>query len=158
MVLLNNALRRQLEGPAVLAYLIYFCLDLFKDSERDIEEHWGMDGNEAFSLGIRSVPSLVGNLVAAQACAEKFGPDMIGQTAGFYKFNRSDQVCCCNQFSDLCVCELSSWRLDIDFYLSKRGLLLPVRDKRGLIVTLKVFRDAQDERPFTLRTRRELAA
>jgi hypothetical protein len=157
-LLLDNALRRQLEIPATYGHLIFNCLDLFAHSEQDIEQHWSITADEAYRLGIRSVPSLIGNLVAAQACAEKFGSEVLERVPGFYHFNRLGSVCYCNEFSKLCVCDLPAWRLDIDSCWSKRGLIVPQRNSRGWFGSLKVFRHAQDPRPFTLKVRREIAA
>lgn len=152
---IDTALRQKLAIPAVHGYLVHFCLNLYEHSAKDIEQHWTISADEAYRLGVRSVPGLAGNLVAAQACVEKFGAEIVQSVPGFYHFNRVGSVCICHEWTDLCVCDLPAWRLDIDFCWSRRGLLLPVRNERGWIVNLKVFRHAQDRHPFTLKVRRE---
>lgn len=158
MAILNDRLRRELEGPAVYGFLIHFCLNLYEHSERDVEKHLGISADEACGLGVRSVPSLIGNLIASRSCVEEFGADIVSRVPGFYSFNRLGSVCVCHEWTSLCVCDLPAWRLDIDFCWSKRGLLFPVRNQLGWIVGLKVFRHPADQRPFTLRVRGARAA
>lgn len=160
-----SALRNQLPADlaeelprcAVYGALILMYLDLSQDTANEIEKRWGISGDEAHRLGVRSIPTLVGNLLASQSCAERFGPDVLSQTPGFYWFDRQG-ICNCFEFTDLCVCELRQWRIDIDFCWSKRGVIVPRRNRVGWISELVVFRNLEDTRPFTLKVRTEKAA
>jgi hypothetical protein len=156
MAILDNALRRQLEVPAVYAYLIFACFDLFTHSQQDIEKHWSISADEAYRLGIRSVPSLIGNLIASQSCVEKFGAETVSNVPGFYSFTRTGQLCTCLEWNNFCCCDLPVWRLDLDSF--PRGLIVPQRNSRGWFESLKIFRHVNDAHPFTLRVRREAAA
>lgn len=136
---LPNHLAQVLPSAAVYAYLIHGgCFWLSVDSAKEIEKHWAMDLDEASRLGIRSVPSLILNLLSSHSCMEKFGVNVLRQVAGFFE---SDGV----------------WRLDLD-ERHWRGLILPVHNDVGWITSLKVFRHPLDSHPFTLRVRQELAA
>lgn len=149
-----------LPQAALHAYLFHGgCFTLYEHSARDVEKLWGISADEACALGVRSVPSLISNLLSSQSCVEKFGADVVAKTPGFYWFNRTGSICVCNEWTDLCVCDLPAWRLDIDFCWSRRGLLLPViHNQSGWIVGIKVFRHPMDQRPFTLRVREARAA
>ncbi|MEP6637271.1 MAG: hypothetical protein ABJB97_11150 [Acidobacteriota bacterium] len=148
-----RGLAEALPRSAVYAYLITECLELFEHSVKDIEKHWSISADEAYSLGIRSVPTLIGNLLIASQCVERFGPDLLATVPGFYHFNRIGSVCMCNEFSDVCVCDLPCWRLDIDTCWARHGLIIPQRNGQRWFSSLKVFRHAEDSRPFTLKVR-----
>jgi hypothetical protein len=77
-------------------------------------------------------------------------------------FNLNVLVCekLAKHFGDLSVCKCfyklsdNTWRLDVDEKLAKNGLLMPVQGRfNGLIYALKVFRHADDPRPFFLKLR-----
>lgn len=155
-VLLDSALRRQLEVPAVLGHLIYFCLNLYDSTAADIERHWGVPFTEAYSLGIRSVPGRTGNIIAAHECVKRFGPRIVSRVDGFYPYRRSGP-CECSDWGDSCFCERKIWRIDLDERLYGSGIILPQRGKHGF-ASIKVFRHARDSRPFPLKVRREIAA
>jgi hypothetical protein len=157
-VKLPNHLAAGLPVASVYGFLVHLCLSFYDYTAADVEKHWGMTADDAYSLGIRSVPTLVGNLVAAQACAARFGPDVLANVPGFYTFNRSGARCFCHEWNSLCVCDLPTWRIDIDFCWAKHGLILPQRSSRGWFESLKIFRHPQDARPFTLKVRREAKA
>ena len=128
----GGTLSPQVFRAAVFYYLVHECLNLYVDTMKDIERVWGLEEEEVFRLGICSCPSQVNNLIAASACAERFGE--LTRLPGFY------------------LCD-GCWWLDIDANLSCRGLFVPVRDSRLWIVGLRVFRNVRDERPFMLRVR-----
>jgi hypothetical protein len=123
----------------VYEFLVRHCLNLCVDTARDIDRHWGIDPEDIDRLEIKSVPTFVTNLIGSNAVAERFGD--LSDVPGFYQCR-------------------GLWWLDIDERLSRRGLVLPVRDpKRPLFITgLKVFRHARDERPFMLKVRQERIA
>ncbi len=133
---LPNHLAGVLPAAAVHAHLIHFCLTLYEHSAQDIERHWGISADEAYSLGVRSVPRLILNLLSAHSCVEKFGPDVVAKVPGFYEYN-------------------GCWRLDLDARLARHGLLFPTRNEVGWLTSIKVFRDARDQYPFQLRVRKE---
>ena len=139
--LLSNEWKIKLAPPAVYGFWVHFCSNLREDSAKDIEKTWGMSSDEAYGLGLRSCPTLPGNLVSSQACFERFGSEILKNVPGFFPSTREGDVC---------------WKLDIDPYLSRRGIILPVRNHRG-IVNLKVFPHV-NAHPFTLTVRREIAA
>lgn len=130
----NDVLPAKMRQAAVYFYLICECLSITVDTMRDATHVWGLQEEDVFRLAIRSCPSKVTGLIAASACAEKFGK--LFDIPGFYLCN-------------------GCWWLDVDSRLSHRGLLVPVRDSRLWIVGLHVFRHARDERPFMLRVRPE---
>jgi hypothetical protein len=151
-------LARDLPRSAVYAYLITFCLYLGQDTADEIEQRWGLSSDEAYRLGIRSVPTLIGNLVASTSCADHFAEELLRQTPGFYWFDRHKEICTCFEFSDLCVCELRQWRIDIDSCWASRGVIVPRHNRVGWISELIVFRHLEDTRPFPLKVRSEVAA
>ena len=153
---LDNALRRQLEGPAVRAHLIFNCFDLLDHSAKDIEAHWQIGVDEAYRLGVRSAPTLIENLLASQSCLQKFGGDVLSRFDGFYTFVRERSNCDCLEWSSRCTCDLPCWRLDLGWF--PRGLIVPTRNYRGWFDSLKIFRHPTDARPFQLRLRRGIAA
>lgn len=155
-MLLDSALRRQLEVPAVLGYLVYFCLNFYDATAADIERHWSMPFTEAYALGVRSVPSRNGNILASHECVKQFGPEVLSRIDGFYPY-RKGGPCDCSDWSESCFCGTPIWRIDLDERLCGPGIILPQRGKHGF-TSLKIFRHARDPHPFTLRTRREIAA
>lgn len=92
----------------------------------------GLDDEIIFKLGVCAVPNRVLNLLVCRKLAEMFGDLSICRC--FYKLK-------------------SAWLLDIDERLCRNGLLLPVRDSKGLIYGLTVYRYADDQRPFFLKLR-----
>jgi hypothetical protein len=156
MAILSDSLKRQLETPAVYAQLIFFCFELFTHTAQDIEKHWMMGAREAYALGVRSTPSLLGNLLASESCVEKFGADTLTRVPGFYPYSRTGSLCNCLDWRDNCICDRQIWRLDIDPF--PRGLIVPERNERGWFTSLKIFRHARDQKPFRLKVRRETAA
>src|SRR5688500_15540416 len=155
-LLLDDALRRQLEVPAVLGHLIFWCFELYEHTAADIEKHWGISADQAYGLGIRSTPTLIGNVIVSQDCVKRFGADTLSRVDGFYSFTREGSICVCLDWNDYCVCDLPCWRLDIDLFT--RGLIVPQRSPIGHFRSLKIFRHARDQYPFTLKVRREAAA
>lgn len=118
----------------IYATLIRCCLCLYDDSYNYVRRDWGLEEVEIIRLGLVSVPTNTLNLFACQELARRFGD--LGQTPGLYKLR-------------------GLWRLDVDEKYSQRGLILPVRDDRLHIVSLRVFRHTKDQFPFTLQTRTE---
>ncbi len=93
-----------------------------------------LDNEEIFRLGICSVPNRILNALVCGKLAEKF--------------------------KDLSICGCffqieGYWRLDVDEKLCRNGLLLPRRDRNGLIYGLQVYRYADDPKPFLLKLRGE---
>jgi hypothetical protein len=151
MATLDNALHH-LAAPAIYSHLIHFCLDLRADTAGDIERGWSITPDEAHRLGLRSAPTWIGNLIASQACFEKFGAEILARVPGFFSFTRENSVCLCFEWNHECVCHLETWRLDLDSHLARRGVVVPLKE-RGMIVGLKIFRSIKDSRPFSLVTR-----
>jgi hypothetical protein len=156
MAILDDSLRRRLGIPATFAHLIFNCFDLFDQAAKDIDKHWAITSAEAYGIGVRSTPSLIGNLLAAQDCVQRFGVEVVSSVPGFYSFTRTGSICVCLEWNDFCVCDLPCWRLDLDSF--PRGLIIPQRNSHGHFTSLRIFRHAQDQRPFTLRVRSETAA
>jgi hypothetical protein len=119
---------------AVYSFLVRCCLGLCAETEKDIEKHWGNSREEISDAGIVSSPTRIFNFFAAAACAEKYGD--LGDIPGFYRCG-------------------DDWWLDVDERLATRGLVLSVRHSQypGLIIGLRVYRHARDDRPFMLRVR-----
>ena len=92
----------------------------------------GLDDEILLKLGVCAVPHRVLNLSACYKLSEIFGD--LSVCGCFYKLG-------------------SAWLLDVDERLCRIGLLLPVRDSNGLIYGLKVYRYADDQRPFFLKLR-----
>ena len=139
---------------AVYGFLIDCCLSLRLSTAKDIERHWQMSPEEAYARGIRSVPSEVENIIAMGACRERFGDRILRQVPGLYQFDRIGHVCHCEEWTSECCCHLKNWRMDFDPQLSIRGIVMPVRDSRVLLIEgLRVFRSAQDARGFVFRLR-----
>ena len=107
---------------------IIFCLPDISRSKN----FGGLDDEILFKLGVCAVPHRVLNLSACYKLSEIFGD--LSVCGCFYKFD-------------------SAWLLDVDERLCKTGLLLPVRDSKGFIYGLKVYRYADDQRPFFLKLR-----
>jgi hypothetical protein len=152
---LNDALKHQLETPAVIGHLIFNCFELWDHSARDIEKHWCVSASLAHRVGVRSVPGRIGNLLASRSCLESFGPDTLLRTGLFYSFTNAQGVCSCLEWNDVCVCGLPVWRLDLDPY--PFGLIVPQTNDRGWFSHLRVFPHAR-ARAFTLKVRTEVAA
>ena len=92
----------------------------------------GLDDETLFKLGVCAVPHRVLNLSACYKLSKIFGD--LSACGCFYKLG-------------------STWLLDVDERLCKTGLLLPVRNSNRLIYGLKVYRYADDQRPFFLKLR-----
>ena len=92
----------------------------------------GLNDEILFKLGVCAVPHRILNLSVCRKLSEIFGDLSVCRC--FYKFD-------------------SAWLLDVDERLCRTGLLLPVRDSNGLIYGLKVYRYADDQRPFFLKLR-----
>lgn len=92
-----------------------------------------LETDELFKLGICRIPNFILNALVCEKLVKHFG-DL--------------SVCgCFLKIGDV-------WRLDIDEHLSQRGLFLPVRSRQnGFIYGLKVFRYADDQKPFLLKVR-----
>jgi hypothetical protein len=152
---LTDALKRELEIPAVIGWLVNNCLELWNDSAQDIEKHWGVSAKLAHRIGVRSVPGKFGNLLASQSCLENFGAEILLRSGLFYSVTNAKGFCDCLEWNQTCVCGIPSWRLDLDPY--PHGLIIPQTNQRGWFSHLKVFPHAR-ARSFTLRVRREIAA
>ena len=127
---------------AVYGYLVRECLTLTVNTVKDVDKAWGLDLEDIQRLGIVSVPSDVTNLIAACACRDRFGDQKLQQVPGFYKSGKC-------------------WWLDIDDRFARRGLIVPLRRRCGLInviAELQIFRHVRDQHPFRLRTRAERIA
>ncbi|HXH68737.1 MAG TPA: hypothetical protein VNI60_00170 [Pyrinomonadaceae bacterium] len=91
-----------------------------------------LDKNEILQLEICPVPNPILNALVSEKLAKTFG--------------------------DLSVCGCffqieGYWRLDVAEKLCRNGLLLPRRDRNGLIYGLQVYRYADDPKPFLLKLR-----
>lgn len=157
-ILIDDALRRQLEVPAVNAYLIFSVLYLREDTAADIEKHWQKTAKEIDALRIRSCPGETLNLILGHLCLRRFGAAVLSRVPGFYSFSRNPVLCSCSEWRSDCVCSLRAWRLDLDPQLCRRGFLMPLRDSRGWLNQLLIFRHPRDSAPFVLRTRWEALA
>jgi hypothetical protein len=92
-----------------------------------------LEAEEFFKLGVCPIPNFVLNALACEKLAKHFGD--LSVCGCFIKVGRS-------------------WRLDIDQYLSARGLFLPIRsDHSCLIYGLRVFRYPDDQKSFILKIR-----
>jgi hypothetical protein len=133
------ALCPDLRTAMVYEYLVRHCLNLYVDTARDIERHWGFEAEEIGRLELRSVPSFITNLFGSDACAERFGD--LSDIPGFYRCR-------------------DHWWLDIDEPFARRGVIVPIRDpQRPTFITgLRVFRHVRDLHPFVLRVRQERVA
>lgn len=141
---LSHDSRPRLWQADVYTYLVRECLGLCFHTLRDVERVWDLNEEEAFNLGIVSCPSEIGNLIASQNCAEKF--EDLTSIPGFYSYDRTASSCLCLEWRDDCVCNLKSWRLDLDPQLSRAGLIVPAGN------SLVVYRSTDDPRPFKLLT------
>ena len=157
-ILIDSALKRQLEVPAVYARLIFAGLALSKDTARDIEKCWQVTAKEIDVLYIRSCPSEILNLIATHSCLEHFGSDVLGRIPGVYAYSRNPALCSCLEWRSDCICKLWAWRLDLDPQLCRRGFILPVTNACGWFTELWVYRHARDLSPFLLQTRRKAVA
>lgn len=151
-IILSDSERVKFSGPAVYGCLVHLLLDLRPDTERDIERDWQIAPDHAYGLGLRSVPSWIGNLLASEECLRRFGPAVLSLTPGFFSFTRKHSTCFCLEIFTECHCDESLWRIDLDDRLAARGIICPVK-KGGMIVGLKVFRNTRDRHPFNLVTR-----
>jgi hypothetical protein len=143
---------------AVYSVLIE-SLPLYTSTVTTLEKHWDLDLAQVECLGIRPSPTDIVNVFASAECAERFG-DRLVQVPGFFSYNRLPCVCasceCCQfRWSEDCICANKVWRIDLDPKLSRRGLIVPQRDLRGLIERLWIYRHTGDRRPFPLMIRRE---
>lgn len=123
---------------AALEYLVDECLPLLKVIPTQF------DPADIEVLKIRGCPSRIANLIAAHSVALMFGDQVVATLPGFYFVPHNEGGGC--------------WWIDIDERLASRGLILPVRNHRGLIVGLRIYRHARDTRPFSLATRKVKAA
>jgi hypothetical protein len=140
--------RADVYGNAVRDYLIAECLSLHDSAKRDLERFWMLGAQKAYSLGIRSAPTLIENLIASESCLHRFGVEILSRTPGFYHYTREqDSICDCLEWSTTCVCGARCWRLDLDPRLAGSGLLVPYRG------SLMIYRCASDQHPFTLKIR-----
>jgi hypothetical protein len=147
-------LAKEFRIAAVFGYVVHFCLALKSHTAKDLEKQ-GADPDEAYRLGVRSIPGLVHNLIIARDCLMKFGPEMLKETGIFYYFVRRHRPGDCD---GECQCDTPSWLIDIDFMPS--GLIIPRRNRVGWITRLQVFRNITDPKPFILHVRNagEIAA
>lgn len=81
-----------------------------------------------------AVPSFILNALCCEALEKEF---------------RRSEILSCGGF----VLREGYLRLDLEEWLSRRGFMMPVKDERGLITALRVFRSPKDARPFILKTR-----
>jgi hypothetical protein len=148
--------QEQLEKAAVLAFLIFDCLNVTKEIAGDLARFHKLTLTDIDRYDIRAIPTELQNLIISHESLNKFGPAILQRSNLFYSFNRSGDVCDCFDWRDDCCCDLKTWRLDLNASLSHRGLLLPIRDRQyGFFSDLLVFRHARDQKPFTLRLRSE---
>jgi hypothetical protein len=93
-----------------------------------------LDEDDLNTLGVCYVPNFILNALVCEKLAKHFGDLSVCKC--FYKLSDN------------------TWRLDVDEKLAKNGLLMPVQGRfNGLIYALKVFRHADDPRPFFLKLR-----
>lgn len=138
---------------AVYAYLIFCQLSLGWDTLRSLEAA-GYLKSDILRLGIRTPPTEIGNLLASAACVNRFGRDALIQSGIFYSYDRTGSPCNCLEWRSDCVCDLESWRIDIDPRHSERGFILPVCHPDYLYIkSLRLFRNANDAHGFILRVR-----
>lgn len=91
-----------------------------------------LDSNEIYRLGVCAVPNRIFNALVCEKLAKTF-----------------DDLEICNCFFRIEGC----WRLDVDEKLCRNGLLLPRRDRNGLIYGLQAYRYVDDPKPFFLKLR-----
>lgn len=111
-----------------------FCYPSFDFPELTYSQYFSsLDLYDFFKLGVCPIPNSTQNALVCEKLARCF---------------KDLSICgCFLKIGDI-------WRLDIDEYLSRRGLFLPVRSRQnGLIYGLKVFRYPNDQKPFLLKTR-----
>ena len=146
--------RARVERQCVIAFLVFECLpDLSEEVIRAIEEHHKLSPVDITRRQIKAIPTEDRNMMIAHDCLARYGPDLLQASSMFYGFTRRGPCDYC-EGRDLCCCDLETWRLDIDPRLSKRGIVVPVLDRRsGFFDDLLVFRHAQDDHPFILKVR-----
>jgi hypothetical protein len=150
---LAPALSPKLERAALLFFLVHDCLSLKKSAVQDLQHHLKWSIAEIERHEIRSIPSDVANLIISTECLKKFGPSRLLASEMFYSFSRAGAICTCSEWSDICQCDLETWRLDVA-PLYGRGLILPLRHKRyGFYSDLLVYRHPRDEQPFIVKLR-----
>lgn len=111
-----------------------FCNLVFDLPKLNFSQNFGrLEPDELYKLGVCWIPNSIFNALVCRELAKHFG-------------NLS--VCgCFLKIGDV-------WRLDIDDYLSRKGLFLPVRSRQdGFIYGLKAFRYPDDQKPFLLKIR-----
>jgi hypothetical protein len=146
------ALSPKLERAALLFFLVHECLNLKTCLVQDLQHHLKLTIAEIERREIRSIPSDAFNVSISTECLKKFGPTRLLASEVFYSFTRSGSVCTCEDWSNTCQCHLETWRLDVQ-PIYERGLLLPLRDRRGWYSDLLCFRDARDQKPFIVKLR-----
>lgn len=110
----------------------FLDINFFSPNLNQSKNFSALDDDEIYKLGVCAVPNRILNPLVCGELAKEFG--------------------------DLTVCGCffqieGYWRLDVDEKLSRRGLLLPRRDKNGWIYGLQVFRYPDDPKPFFLKSR-----
>lgn len=92
-----------------------------------------LDETDLDRRGVCPIPNLTLNALICEKLAKRFGD--LSVCGCFYKID-------------------DAWRLDVSEHLSRNGLFEAMRSHwNGLIYGLKVFRYADDRRPFMLKTR-----
>jgi hypothetical protein len=136
-------------------------LPLYVSTVRALK-HWDLDEGQIWQLGIRPCPTFEVNEFVSAECFRRYG-DRLGEVAGFFSIDRPCANCedcefCKFRWTADCICARKTWRADIDPRLAANGLLVPERNRSGLILRLWVYRWHGDRRPFPLAIRREAVA
>lgn len=148
----SPALRAKVERGALIGYLVLECLSLHDASAQDIEKHHSLTSLDLERRHLRSIPSDSENMVLSHECLNRFGADVLARSGLFYSFKRTRSTCYCSELFNLCICDRSTWRLDLNPMLAHRGVLLPLRDSQyGFFNDVLVFRHVRDEKPFPLK-------
>lgn len=122
---MNRSEKRQLFLSAFLA-----ALYLRPEVRQKIARDWMLEGEEIDALEIKSVPSLIFNMVVANEIRKK-----IGEPKGIKEFFFTGNL----------------YLLDVPSRYSETGVLLPIKDHgRRHIKVIQAFRYPGDKRPFIL--------